>query len=119
MTLRSDPLSGARLSNSEVLSDLSNFLVGLTESQKQDVMALIRGFSAICGDIPTQTRVLYHDINVKDVHPIKQHPYRINATKRSLMREEVDYLVKEGLAELSSSPWSSTCLLVPKSDGNY
>lgn len=35
------------------------------------------------------------------------------------MREEVDYLVREGLAELSSSPWSSPCLLVPKSDGNY
>lgn len=32
---------------------------------------------------------------------------------------EVDYLVREGLAEPSSSPWSSPCLLVPKSDGNY
>lgn len=119
LMLRSDPLSCVRLSNSEVLSDLSKFLVGLTESQKQDVTALIRGFPAICGDVPTQTRVLYHDINVKDAHPIKQHPYRVNATKRSLMRDEVDYLVREGLAEPSSSPWSSPCLLVPKSDGNY
>lgn len=119
LKLCSDPLPSTRLSNSEVLNDLSNFLVGLTESQKHDVIALIHGFPAICGDVPTQTRVLYHDINVKDASPIKQHPYRANSTKRSLMKEEVDYLVREGLAKPSSSPWSSPCLLVPKSDGNY
>lgn len=46
-----------------------------------------------------QTRVLCHDINVKDASPIKQHPYRVNATKRALMKDEVEYLVSDGLAE--------------------
>src|SRR4029434_4085122 len=46
----------------------------------------------------------------------KQHPYRVNAHKRSLMKIEVDYLLENNLAQPSSSPWSSPCLLVPKPD---
>lgn len=33
------------------------------------------------------------------------------------MREEVNYLLQNGLAVPSSSPWASPCLLVPKEGG--
>ena len=33
------------------------------------------------------------------------------------MQREVSYLVEHGLAKTSYSPWSSPCLLTPKSDG--
>ncbi|KAL0151447.1 hypothetical protein M9458_053233 [Cirrhinus mrigala] len=61
---------------------------------------------------------MYHDIDVGDHSPIKQHPYRVNPTKRQVMQHEVKYLLENGLAEPSSSPWSSPCLIVPKSDGS-
>ncbi len=51
--------------------------------------------------------------------PIKQHAYRVNTVKRSVMRQEVDYLLENGLAKASCSPWNSPCLLVPKSDGTF
>lgn len=51
--------------------------------------------------------------------PVKQHPYQVNSIKRSVMKTEVDYLLKNNLAEPSYSPWSSPCLLVPKSDGRF
>lgn len=35
------------------------------------------------------------------------------------MGSEVEYMLQHGLAVHSQSPWSSPCLLVPKSDGSY
>ncbi|KAI2644030.1 Transposon Ty3-I Gag-Pol polyprotein [Labeo rohita] len=51
--------------------------------------------------------------------PIKQHPHRVYLWKREVMKGEVDYLLRNGLAVLSLSAWSSPCLLVPKADGTF
>ncbi len=51
--------------------------------------------------------------------PIKQHPYRLNPRKREVIKGEVDYLLKHGMAVPSQSPWSSPCLLVPKPDSTF
>lgn len=37
--------------------------------------------------------MLEHDINVQNAEPIKQHPYRANLIKRSLMKQEAEYLL--------------------------
>ncbi|KAL1274401.1 hypothetical protein QQF64_027215 [Cirrhinus molitorella] len=62
--------------------------------------------------------VLQHDIDVGNAAPIKQNAYRVNIAKRAVMNDEVEYLLEHGLAKHSCSPWSSPCLLVPKSDGS-
>ena len=64
-------------------------------------------------DAPRKTNVIMHDVDVGDAAPIKQHPYRVNPQKREIMRREVEYMLENGLIELSNSPWSS-CVLVPK-----
>lgn len=107
----------ARLKNSEVLSDLSSCISHLSEKQGNDVVQLINDFPALLNDVPSRTTVLEHDINVGDAVPVKQHAYRMNSVKRERMRGEVEYLVEHGLAQASCSPWSSPCLLIPKSDG--
>ncbi len=60
-----------------------------------------------------------HDMDVGNSTPIKQHPYRVNPHKREVMKSEVEYLLQHGFAKPSQSPWSSPCLLVPKSDSTY
>lgn len=65
-----------------------------------------------------RTTVLKHDIDVQNAKPIKQHPYRVNPTKRLLMKQDSEYLLQHGLAEPSQSPWSSPCLLEAKPDGS-
>lgn len=107
----------ARLKNSEILNDLPFHLHHLSKEQRNDITYLINDYPSLFNDVPSRTTVLQHDINVGDATPIKQHAYRVNAMKRAVMREEVDYLLKYGLAKFSCSPWSSPCLLVPKSDG--
>lgn len=69
-------------------------------------------------DVPSQTNVLVHDIDVGQSTPIKQHAYQVNPYKRQVMRDEVEYLVCNGFAVASQSPWSSPCILVPKSEGS-
>lgn len=52
-----------------MLKELPLYLSHLSESQRQDIIQLI------------QTLVLQIDINVKNSPPIKQHAYRVKASK--------------------------------------
>ncbi len=88
-------------------------------NQRIDIVNLLSDFKCLFGDVATQTNVLQHDIKVNGACPIKQHAYCVNTVKRSVMRQEVDYLLENGLAKASCSPWNSPCLLVPKSDGTF
>ena len=116
LSLRNAQQQTPRLSNSEMLLKLPSLMHHLSREQEADLLGLISEFPCLFGDVPTRTTVLEHDIDVGESRPIKQHPYRVNAHKRSLMKIEVDYLLENNLAQPSSSPWSSPCLLVPKPD---
>ncbi len=107
----------ARFKNSEILSNLPFHLSHLSEQQRSDIVHLLNDFPSLFNDVPSRTTVLQHDIKVGDAIPIKQHAYHVNVAKRAVMRSEVAYLLEHGLAKPSCSPWSSPCLLVPKSDG--
>ena len=109
---------GVRLPNSEMLEALPSRLDHLSTEQQGDVTNLINRFPSLFNDVPTQTNVLQHHIDVNNAKPIKQHPYRVNPVKRGLMKVEAEYLLEHGLAIPSSSPWSSPCLLEAKSDGS-
>lgn len=106
----------ARLENSRILERLEDYLSHLSESARTDVCNLICENVQLFGDKPTQTTILTHDVDVGDHQPIKQHAYRVNPTKRAVMSQEVDYLIENGFAVPSCSPWSSPSLVVPKSD---
>ncbi|KAI2660984.1 Retrovirus-related Pol polyprotein [Labeo rohita] len=85
----------------------------------EDGVVLRNAPQQCASDVPKLTTVLQHDIKVNGARPIKQHAYRVNTVKRSIMRQEVNYLLENGLAKHSYSPWSSPCLLVPKPDGTF
>ena len=73
----------------------------------------------IHSDIPNRTDAIYHDVDVGNANPVKQHPYRLNPTKQKYLHEEIQYLLENDFIEPSKSNWSSLCLLVPKPDGTY
>ncbi|XP_076863849.1 uncharacterized protein LOC143516142 [Brachyhypopomus gauderio] len=114
---------GVRLVNSRLLQALeqgkTSMLHDLTEEQRAELIAVIKDFTIVFGDVPTRTAELAHDIKVTREIPLKQHPYRVNAQKREVLRNEVSYLLEHGLAIHSKSPWSSPCVLVPKPDGSF
>lgn len=108
--------SQGRLPNSKILTNLDVHLSYLDSSNRTDIIELIHKHPVLFSDVPTRTNVLQHDIDVGDAAPIKQQPYRVNPAKRQLLRKEVDYMLQHGIAEPSTSSWSSPCLLVEKSD---
>ena len=113
------PALGESLQNSNVLNNLQTFLGHLSDYQRESIIKLINNFPSIFSDVPSRTNVLFHDIDVGDAAPVKQHPYRVNPLKRGIMKTEVEYMLRNGLAEPSQSAWSSPCLLVPKADSSF
>jgi hypothetical protein len=108
LQLRNTQQQCVRFPNSEMLLSPQSGLVNLTDGHS---------FPSLFNDVPTCTNVLEHDINVGNATPIKQHPYRVTASKRKIMRDEVSYLLENDLATPSSGPWSSPFILVTKPDG--
>ena len=106
-----------RLLNSESMSEIGKHLSYLSDCQREDVIRLLHSCPTLFHDVPSCTNVLSHDVEVSNAAPIKQHAYRCPIAKREVMRKEAEYLLSNGLAKPSRSPWSSPCLLAPNSDG--
>ncbi len=96
--------SCGRLSNSAILSTLPTYLSYLSEKHRNDIIELINKYPSLFNDVPSQTKVLVHDIDVGQSTPIIQHAYRVNPCKRQVMRGEVEYLVRNGFTCRQSEP---------------
>ena len=113
------PTDKTRLTNTDVLRNLDSKLSHLSESQHQDLEKLLLEFEHLFPDVPTRTDQIYHDDDVGNADPIKQHPYRLNPSKQKYLKEEIKYLLENNFIEPSNSCWSSPCILVPKPDESY
>ena len=107
-----------KMNNSEWIRNIDKKVQHLSASQRNDIKQLIHEFQDIFPDSPPKTSWIKHDVDVGDVRPIKQHPYRVNPVKDPAMSKEVDYMLKHDIIEPSSSSWSSPCILVAKPDGS-
>lgn len=107
-----------RLANSEMLVSFPETTSHLDPECRADLNSLITRHRCLFNDIPSRTTAITHDIEVVPNTPIKQHPYRCSPNKRALMRQESDYLLVNGFAKPSNSPWSSPCLVESKPDGS-
>ena len=83
------------------------------------MMELVFQFVGLFPDTITRTDLVFHDVEVGNATPIKQHPYRVNPLKLEVMLQEIAYMLQNDLIEISNSEWSSPCVLVPKPDGIY
>ena len=80
--IKSDPAS-SEFQNSDILKDHDQKLSHLDPVQRQELKQLIHEYEHAFPDIPTRTGKIYHDVNVEDSQPVKQHPYRMNPTKQN------------------------------------
>ena len=87
--------------------------------QRQDLSDLLQEFKHLFSDVPTRTEQIYHDADVGDASPVKQHPCRLNPIKQRYLKEEIQLLLDNNFIEPSHSSWSSPGILVPKPDGSY
>ena len=114
-TVKDPPL---KLKNSMILRNMEEKLNHLSVSERRDLKNLIREYPGLFSDIPRKTTMIQHDVELNREAPVKQHPYRLNPRKEKLMKEEVKYMMENGIIEPSDSAWASPCVLVGKEDGS-
>ncbi|XP_069162585.1 uncharacterized protein [Procambarus clarkii] len=110
---------GTRLSNTESLTHLEDRVRHLDKGKRRELVTLIRRNKSLFTDVPRRHKSVVHEVDVCGGNPIKQSAYRVSPKKRKIMRQEVEYLLANDLAEPSNCEWSSLCVLVKKSDGSY
>lgn len=108
-----------KLENSKVLSNLEVKLSHLDDTKVSELSDLIQEFEGLFPDVPGKACGAEHDVDVGDATPIKQHPYRVGPEKRKAMRNEIDYMLENGIIEPCVSEWCSPCLLTPKPDNSW
>lgn len=108
-----------RLNNSRQLKQLMSLFTHLSCHQQAEMTDLIHSHLKLFSETPTRTNLIEHDIGVGDAVPILQRFYRASIDKKDKLSLEVEYMLDNGIAEHSSSPWSSPCLLVIKPDGTF
>ena len=111
--------TNTRLSNSDILDNLDSKLEHLDSEKQSELKKLILDYKHLFPDVPSRTDKIFHDVDIGDAKPIKQHPYRLNPEKQKILHDEIKYLLDNDLIEPSQSEFSSPCILVPKPDNSY
>lgn len=108
------PTDMTRLTNPDVSRNLDSKLSHLSQSQGQDLEKLLLAFEHLFPDVPTRTDQIYHDTDLGNADPTKQHPYRLNQSKQKYLKEQINNLLTNNFIEPSNSSWNSPCIVVPK-----
>ncbi|UYV80091.1 hypothetical protein LAZ67_18001653, partial [Cordylochernes scorpioides] len=66
-----------------------------------------------------RTNLAKHRIHTEDAKPIKHKPYRVSAKERTIIKDQIDEMLEEGIIRPSSIPWFFPVILVKKRDDKY
>ena len=82
-----------------------------------DIKGLISEFPDVVTDLPLNTSLAQCEIKLLHDQPINTRQYPLPFSQRETVKEEVKAMLKMGVIEPSSSPYSSPIVLVEKKDG--
>ncbi|MGH0154427.1 UNVERIFIED_CONTAM: hypothetical protein FKN15_051127 [Acipenser sinensis] len=80
-------------------------------------MTLLNENRDVFSNFPGGTNLIKHKIVTPPGIVVRKTPYRIPQTKRELMTEEIQKMLKMHVIEESDSNWLSPVVMVPKPDG--
>ncbi|XP_076438810.1 uncharacterized protein LOC143277793 [Babylonia areolata] len=86
-------------------------------SLKEAIREMTRGFRDVLTDLPACTNLETCTLNLTSDTPIRAKQYPLPYSQRETIQEEVQQMLKMGVIEPSSSPYSSPIVLVKKKDG--
>ena len=85
---------------------------------QNELNQLLQQFPKVISEKPGWTTTVQHKIITDGSRPIRQWPYQIPPAVKREVSEELDWMLKDGLIEGSSSEWSSPIVMVKKKDGS-
>ena len=70
------------------------------------------------GDQLGSVKLVEHEIPLQpQAIPVAQRPRRLSPSERQEVRDEIDYLLSQGLIETSTSPWASPIVIAGRKNG--
>ncbi|KAK7095859.1 hypothetical protein V1264_005220 [Littorina saxatilis] len=89
----------------------------LTDSQRADMRKMLQEHSGIFTDIPLRCKAGECEIVLESEKPVRVKQYPLPHSQSESVQSEIDSMLKLGVIEKTSSPYSSPILLVKKKDG--
>jgi len=98
-----------------------NVSESLSESESVQLSVLLDNYKSVFAFNDNElgsTSLIEHSIDVGEIKPIFQRPYRIPYSQREIVENKIKELCDRGIIRPSNSPYSSPLVLVPKKDGS-
>ncbi|GFY22400.1 retrovirus-related Pol polyprotein from transposon 17.6 [Trichonephila clavipes] len=91
----------------------------LSLTQRKEINSLLEKYEVCFEPGGEPTPIIEHRINTRDNLPVAVLPYRMNPSKKEILKREIDRLLEEGIIEECESPYASPVVLIPKPNGTF
>ncbi|GFT17051.1 transposon Tf2-6 polyprotein [Trichonephila clavipes] len=91
----------------------------LSLTQRKEINSLLEKYEECFQPGGEPTPIIEHRINTRDHLPVAVLPYRMNSSKKEILKREIDRLLAEGIIEECESPYASPVVLIPKLNGTF
>jgi hypothetical protein len=98
--------------------DTDNLLIHGDPHTRAKITDVIRNYPDVFSGRVGRTRLIEHDILLKNQTPIALKPYPYPHTKQATIDNMIRDMEQQGLVEQSTSPWTAPVVLAKKKDGS-
>ncbi len=100
--------------------DVTNVEIGeeLTHRQEEEIRHVLEEFQEVFTDIPGETRLIEHKIEMTEEGPVKAKQYPVPYNMRESLKKDVEQMKNMGVIRESESPYSAPVVIVRKKDGS-
>ncbi|GFX69495.1 retrovirus-related Pol polyprotein from transposon 17.6 [Trichonephila clavipes] len=91
----------------------------LSLPQREELNSLLEKYEECFQPGGESTPFIDHRINTRNHLPVAVPPYRMNPSKKEILKQEIDRLLSEGIIEECESPYASPVVLIPKPNGTF
>ncbi|GFX89087.1 hypothetical protein TNCV_2853861 [Trichonephila clavipes] len=91
----------------------------LSLPQREELNSLLEKYEECFQPGGEPTPFIEHRINTINHLPVAVPPYRMNPSKKEILKQEINRLLSEGIIEECESPYASPVALIPKPNGTF
>ncbi|GFS78957.1 retrovirus-related Pol polyprotein from transposon 17.6 [Trichonephila clavipes] len=91
----------------------------LSLPQREELNSLLEKYKECFQPGGEPTPFIEHRINTRNHLPVAVPPYRMNPSKKEILKQEIDRLLSEDTIEECESPYASPVVLIPKPNGTF
>ncbi|GFW08005.1 retrovirus-related Pol polyprotein from transposon 297 [Trichonephila clavipes] len=91
----------------------------LSLPQREEINSLLEKYEECFQPGGEPTPFIEHRINTRNYLPVAVPPYRMNPSKKEILKQEIDRLLSEGIIEECESPYASPVVFIPKPNGTF